>query len=127
MSNVGNLGMYQLVTTWMKKFGGPKNFLSAVAGAGIVIGGTAVKGYQMIKKHFTDAIKQKHLEAAAAIVHTVNTEGVSNEGLMFHVGDQFKVLELDGDAALIEKIGDSHNPYFVSAKFLATISDYSPD
>ena len=46
----------------------------------------------------------------------------SNEGLAFSVGDQYRILELDGDAALIEKIGDKNNPYFVSAKFLNSIS-----
>ena len=37
---------------------------------------------------------------------------------------QFKVLERDGDAALIEIMNDENNPYFISAKFLSSISDY---
>ena len=40
------------------------------------------------------------------------------------MGDKFKVLESDGDAVLIEKIGDLTNPYFVSAELLKDISDY---
>ena len=43
---------------------------------------------------------------------------------LFSVDDTFKVLEIDGDAALIEKIGDENNPYFVSGCFLESISDY---
>ena len=45
--------------------------------------------------------------------------------LLLSVDDTFKVLEIDGDAALIEKIGDENNPYYVSARFLRGISDYT--
>lgn len=51
-------------------------------------------------------------------------EIVSNEGLQFHVGETFKVLERDGNAVLIEKLGDDNNPYFVVAELLNEISDY---
>ena len=47
--------------------------------------------------------------------------------LHFKVGDQFKVLDVDGDAGLIEIIGDNNSPYFVSLKFLSSISDYKID
>ena len=60
-----------------------------------------------------------HLE-----VFTVTSDSVDNQGLKFCVGDRFVVLESDKDAILIEKIGDSHNPYFVSAEFLHSISDF---
>ena len=49
---------------------------------------------------------------------------MSNEGLEFKIGDQFRVLESDKDAILIEKIGDNNNPYFVSAELLKNISDF---
>lgn len=45
--------------------------------------------------------------------------------LLLSVDDTFKVLEIDGDAALIEKISDENNPYYVSARFLRRISDYA--
>lgn len=54
----------------------------------------------------------------------MNKQGVSNENLAFELGDRFKVLEFDGDAILIEKIGDSNNPYVVSSEFLEKISNY---
>ena len=69
-------------------------------------------------------LDRKKKQEEAAIVHTVKKDGKSKEGLIFKVGDQFKVLEVDGDAALIERIGDNNNPYFVSVDFLKTISDY---
>lgn len=49
---------------------------------------------------------------------------MSNEGLQFVVGEQLRVLEIAGDVVLIEKIGDTDNPYFVSADLLRSISDY---
>ena len=67
---------------------------------------------------------EKKREAESAVIDRVHTEGKSNEGLLFSVDDTFKVLEIDGDAALIEKIGDENNPYFVSGCFLESISDY---
>ena len=50
--------------------------------------------------------------------------GISNEGLVFEVGDEFKVLGNDEDFVLIEKKVDINNPYFVSADLLSDISDY---
>ena len=38
--------------------------------------------------------------------------------------EQFKVLKVDGDVVLIEKLGDHNNPYVVSIKFFSSISDY---
>jgi hypothetical protein len=83
-----------------------------------------VAGGVAIKNKVAKELDEKKREAAAAVVHTVTTEGQSNEGLDFKIGDQFKVLEVDGDAELIEKLGDNNNPYFVSAEFLKSISDY---
>lgn len=34
---MGNLGWYQLITTWSKKVGGPKNLLLLVAAGGYTI------------------------------------------------------------------------------------------
>ncbi len=120
-----NLGWYQVMTTWSKKVGGPKQFMGLLLGAGTLAGiGLNELGHG-VKKFFTQKAEEKNKLAEAAIVHTINKEQCSNEGLLFRVGDQFKVLERDGDAVLIEKIGDDNNPYFVSAKFLRSISDYS--
>ena len=56
--------------------------------------------------------------------YAVNRDCKSDEGLQFSEGDKFKVLEQDGEAVLIEKIGADSNPYFVSAKFLNEISEF---
>ena len=70
--------------------------------------------------------KKKKIEQAA-VIYTVNAEGTSNEGLRFKVGDKFKVLDVVGDAGLIEIIRDNNSPYFVSLQFLSSISDYKND
>ena len=42
-----------------------------------------------------------------------------------NVGDAYRILESDGESVLIEKIGDTNNPYFVSADFLRSVSDFT--
>ena len=56
-------------------------------------------------------------------IFKVTTDG-EDGGLQLHAGDEFRVLECDGDAILVEVLGDADNPYFVSAEFLATISGF---
>lgn len=121
---MSNLGWYQILTTMAKKVGGPRKLVGLLVGGGAVAGAGAMAGGVAIKNKVAKKLDEKKREAEAAIIHTVTTEGQSNEGLLFKIGDQFKVLEVDGDAALIEKLGDSNNPYFVSADFLKSISDY---
>ena len=122
---MGNLGGYQLLTTAAKFVGGPEILVGLLFGAGAVAGGLAVAGGGAIKKNASKAAEEKRRKEESAVVHTVHTEGESNEGLLFEVGDKFRVLNSDGDAGLIEKIGDENNPYFVSLRFLEKISDYA--
>lgn len=117
---MGNLGLYQLMTTMAKRVGGPAVLGGLVLGAGALL----AEGRHVITDKVSAAIAKKNQSRDAAVVHVVEKEGTSNEGLVFKVGEAFKVLEIDGDAALVEKLGDANNPYFVSARFLRTISDY---
>ena len=121
---MSNLGWYQIITTMAKKVGGPRVLIGLLVGGGAAAGGGAVACGIAIKNKVAEKLDEKKRQEEAAIVHTVTTEGKSNEGLVFKVGDQFKVLEVDGNAALIEKLGDNNNPYFVSTEFLKSISDY---
>ena len=124
---MGNLGWYQILTTAAKKLGGPKQLIGILVGGGAILGGGAVIGGATIKKKVTSKLNKKKQIADAAIIHTVKAEGESKEGLHFNAGDKFKVLEADGDAGLIEIVGDDNNPYFVSLNFLSSISDYKPN
>ncbi len=113
-----------MMTTLAKKFGGPKNLflLTGVAGAGVYKVGeiTVKKVLKMAKENKKN--KQKIFNTK---VYTVLSPRKANEGVKFVAGDQFKVLETDGDSVLIEKILDKNNPYFVSAELLRSISDYN--
>ncbi len=121
---MSNLGLYQLMTTWSKKVGGPKNFVALLMGSGYIIG----KGGEFVIKKAVKSIKNsKKKEGYNVKIFTVTANGKSNNGLKFNIGDKYKVLESDEKSILIEKIGDVNNPYFVSADFLSSISDFVLD
>lgn len=127
---MSNLGGYQTLTTLAKKVGGPGKLVALIAGGGVLLGGIAVKGGGFVIKKGKKAIA-KHKEKNGTSLennqttYTVQQDGESNEGLEFKVGDKFKVLDSDGDAILIELIGNKNNPYFVSKDLLERISDFN--
>ncbi len=75
------------------------------------------KGINIIKQHSTSQNSNDR-------TYIFQSEGKSNDGFCFKVGDSFRVLEIANDAVLIEKKGDTNNPYCVSADFLRSISDF---
>lgn len=120
---MSNLGGYQRLTTIVKKVGGPTNLVLLIAGSGAVV----YKGGEILVRKAIKNVNKLYAENTSEIssqIYIVNKQGVSNENLVFELGDRFKVLEFDGDAILIEKIGDSNNPYVVSSEFLENISNY---
>lgn len=121
---MNNLGWYQVITTWSKKVGGPLNLLGIVAGVGALGGVAGTKGIEALVASQKKKAIEKEKVAELSKTYTIIKDGVSNEGLQFHVGETFRVLERDGNAVLIEKLGDDNNPYFVASEFLNGISDY---
>ena len=125
---MSNLGGYQLLTTWAKKVGGPKNLVLLLLSSGAVISATALKGGKFAVKKARKLIDLHKQEKTGlterTTLYTVSKSGKSNEGLIFTAGNQFRVLESDGDAILIELIGNDKNQYFVAADLLKSISDY---
>ena len=109
---MNNLGWYQVITTWSKKVGGPLNLLGIVAGVGALGGVAGTKGIEALVASQKKKAIEKEKVAELSKTYTIIKDGVSNEGLQFHVGETFKVLERDGNAVLIEKLGDDNNPYF---------------
>lgn len=120
---MSNLGMYQSITTWSKKLGGPKQFLTAVAIGGYVVirlsEAGVKKAVKIVRRNSTEKTSNQ------VKVFVVHTESKSSEGLIFKVGDKFSVLEIDKGSVLIEKFGESDNPYFVSAELLNSISNFN--
>ena len=127
---MSNLGAYQWITSASKKVGGPINLLILTGTAGATAGIAIYKACEIGVKKCVKAIKSHQTTTdknseSQHILYSVIKPGVSNEGIEFSVGCQYRVLETDEDSVLIEKIGDQNNPYFVSAEFLSSISEYN--
>lgn len=77
--------------------------------------------YKLIKNHEGE---KEEKTVNGVLEYTVIREGKSNENVKFLIGDKFRILGKDNDAVLIDKLGDSNSPYYVSAKLLSEISEY---
>lgn len=119
---MSNLGLYQKMTTWAKKVGGPVQLFGIVAVGGYCVLRTVEAGgktiVKTVKKHMDSSVKN------STDIFTIHSDGITNDGIRFEVRDKFRVLEIADEGALIEKINDENNPYFVSISFLKSISDY---
>ncbi len=116
---MSNLGGYQKIVVAAKKVGGVRNFMALTISGSLF----AYKSCEILLKKVVNCIKNPKNKGEKPVYKTF-ISGKSNEGLMFNIGDEFRILESDGDAVLIEKIGDSNNPYIVDKKLLISISDY---
>lgn len=122
---MSNLGDYQKMTIMAKKVGGVKNLAGISVGVGVVVGVALCKGVEIVAEKVSKKKNKEKLKGTSdSIVYSITVDGVSDDGLEFKIGNQFRVLETDKDAVLIEKIGDDNNPYFVSVEFLEMISNY---
>ena len=139
---MSNLGNYQRIIELSKKVGGPERFVAAVLAVGAIIGvSTDRAGTQAVKvgKAAINTRRTKKAQRAAKpVIRERNTSGAtkgrlfavtadgvdSSAGLSVRSGESFRVLESDGDAILIEVIGNANNPYMVSGHFLAKVSAF---
>lgn len=110
---MSNLKGYQIMTTVAKKVGGPMNLVICMAVTGYAIGKLVEIPIKVLK------------EKSSEKVYTVDTFGISDNGINLYPGDKFKVLEEDTEMAFIEIVGEVYNQYFVPKEFLYDISDYS--
>lgn len=125
---VGNLGDYQRIVELIKKVGGPtaaKAYAAVVAAGLMAAGGFAHKGYQAAAPGVKDwwASRQQGHDVPG-VSYVVTTAAIDDQGLVLDVGDEFRVLTSDRDAVMIEVLGRDDNPWMVSARFLARISDF---
>ncbi|TFD17552.1 hypothetical protein E3T26_01935 [Cryobacterium sp. TMT1-21] len=131
MGSVGNLGNYQKLVQLAKAADGPVKLGLYVVAGSLIVGtalGTAVgpvimqSGAKAIK-----AVKSRinKSSATAGRLFSVNHDADGEMGLKLCAGDKFRVLEVDGDAILIEVQDNADNPYVVSGKLLQSISDFT--
>lgn len=125
---MGNLGQYQLLTTVAKKVGGPVALLVITGISGWFVGRvTEAGGKEVVKVAKSKRTKRSAPIAASDQIFTVHTDGDATSELMLDVDNEFRVLERDKDAVLIEVLGNADNPYFVSSEILASLSDFPAD
>ncbi|MEU4561884.1 hypothetical protein AB0F72_26165 [Actinoplanes sp. NPDC023936] len=116
---------YQTMTTMAKAVGGPRVLAAAffVGGAVVTRGGEAGLRKILAMKRAFDARAEA---AAQSRLHRVARDADAGGGLTLRAGDEFRVLARDGDAILIEVVGNANNPWYASSDLLASISDFTP-
>ncbi|MGY2747845.1 hypothetical protein [Arthrobacter sp. UYCu723] len=124
---MSNLGGYQTITTIFKALGGPKKAVVVILGGTFAVGGVAGSFVPSAFKHAKAAVKKRTSPGPTTgqmfTVHT-DRDGDDRSEPKLRVGDQYRVLERDGDAVLIDVLNNANNPYFVSGEILARISDF---
>ena len=117
---MSNLGAYQTMTRLAKKVGGP-----IVLGAFTFVGGYAVlRPVEAGTKRVIRRVKNPTPPCESkGKTFQVTVDG-DEKDVSLRVGGSYRVLECDGDAILIEVVGDPDNPYFVSSKFLRSVSNF---
>jgi hypothetical protein len=128
---VSNLGFYRDVTKFIKWVGGPaaaKAVLTGGAAALLVAGGAAHVGYEKAAPKIKSWItKRGKPDVPTGSRYTVHTVVVDDQGLEFSVDDTFTVVARDGETVVIALTGKADNPWAVSAKLLASVSDFPDD
>jgi hypothetical protein len=126
---MGNLGGYQTITRVIKSLGGPAKAtgigVSVVATGGYVVLRCAEAGAKKAVKASKAALAKRNTPCATKDqVFEVVSDGEDGSGLRLSAGDEYRVMECDGDSVQIEVLGGADNPYFVSAEFLRSVSGF---
>ena len=117
---MSNLGAYQTATTWAKKVGGMENLAAILLAAGYAIGKIIEIPVRAVVRHIRT---KKECDQPRELIMVTST-GTDSSGLVLSEGDSYQVLYSDEDMVLVEKIGDTNNPYVVSPDFLRMVSNY---
>lgn len=122
---MSNLGMYQWFTTTAKKVGGPEKLILLIAAGGYGVFRIVEAGgkftIKKIKKGI-DGRSKKKLESYP--ICKVKEKYLVDDKVVVEVGDEIRVRAVDGEAVLIEIIGDKNNPYYIDLSILKKITDY---
>lgn len=122
---MSNLGLYQWMVQASKKVGGPAKFMGILIGVGFAGGTLVTKGSEAAARKIKTRKKTDRLYDTDKL-YTVHELSWDDHGHMFNVGDKFRILEYDipSDMLMVKVIGDSDNPYCVSADLMDEISDF---
>ncbi|MEI5524543.1 hypothetical protein WB401_36185 [Streptomyces brasiliscabiei] len=113
------------MTTLAKKVGGPVVLAVVTAVSGWLIGRGAEAGGKNVFRAAKAATKKRNAPCSTkGQVFEVVSDGEDGKGFAPRAGDQYRVMECDGEAILIEVLGGTNNPNFTSAQFLASVSGF---
>lgn len=126
---MSNLGGYQKIVEVVKALGGPKQATLVVGSAVAVAGYGALRGAEAGVKWgiaaSRSAVEKRTTSCPAnGQLFKVSSDGEDTGGLILNAGDEYRVLDCDEDAVLIEVLGAADNPHMVSGAFLATVSSF---
>lgn len=120
---MSNLGLYQVVTTLMKRAGGPKKFFAMILGAGAAGGAAATLAIQKVK-----SIVEKRMGPNVPLDDIEFPYQFTKKGKEgreeVNSGEKFRVVNNDGEVVFIQKESDPDYYYFLSEKFLMKVSDF---
>lgn len=124
-TRVGNLGNYLRMVKLAKQVGGPLVLGAVTAVGGWAVGRGAEAGGKAVWRRVRTHDQNRSVEFRECPEYfTVTSSADCGAGLTLHVGDEIRVLERDGDALLVEIVGNNDNPHVVSAEVLRRISDF---
>ncbi|MFB6835400.1 hypothetical protein [Streptomyces hydrogenans] len=113
------------MTTLAKRVGGPGTLAVVTVMGGWVIIRGAEAGGKSVWRAVKAAVKKRNAACSTkGQVFDVVSDGEDGKGLTLRAGAQYRVMECDGEAILIEVLGGTNNPYFTSAQFLASVSGF---
>lgn len=122
---MSNLGGYKTATTVMKALGGPKAAAAIIGSSLLLLGGGLYAGVEKLVKTVGPKIKKRAAPCPARDqVFTVTADGDASGGLSLRASEDYRVIECDGDAVIVEVLGRDDNPHAVSGAFLSTVSGY---
>lgn len=115
------------MTSLAKKVGGPKALAGLTIAGGYVVGRLTEAGAKTLFRASRSGAKEEAKDPGQGRVFDVISAGEDDHGLKLRVGDQYRVLERDEEAILIEVLEAQDNPHFTSASFLASVSSFIGD
>jgi len=122
---MSNLGGYKTATTVMKALGGPKVAVTIIGSGLLLVGGGLYAGLEKLVKTVGPKIRKRAAPCPTrGQIFTVTADGNSGDGVWLRAGEDYRVVECDGDAVTIEVLGRDDNPQSVSGVFLCTASAY---
>jgi hypothetical protein len=122
---MSNLGGYRNATMVMKALGGPKAAVAIIGSGLLILGGGLYAGVEVLVKTVGPKLRKRAVPCPhRGQFFIVAADGDSGDGLSLRAGENYRLIECDGDAVIVEVIGRDDNPHAVSGAFLSTISGY---